>query len=217
MKKLCCIVSAALLACLLCACGTKSGEPTSVRTSENSSAVEDTTDMANPLDAVDVLYEEGEHYKIYSNAEKTLYRYDVLDNTGALIDQGYQDWHCVSFKETGNILQLFYWYSGPLSLVRYYDTENGRVSRFFSSPLLTYEETVAYFSVREDSIILVVQNMFEPATFYREFDRDFSKTAVPADALTSAAFTDENTLQVTYLSGGDFETVEETIRLQESF
>lgn len=53
----------------------KSGEPTSVRTSENSSAVEDTTDMANPLDAVDVLYEEGDHYKIYSNAEK---RYIVM-------------------------------------------------------------------------------------------------------------------------------------------
>ena len=75
MKKLCCIVSAALLACLLCACGTKSGEPTSVRTSENSSAVEDTTDMANPLDAVDVLYEEGAHSKFILTQKK---RYIVM-------------------------------------------------------------------------------------------------------------------------------------------
>lgn len=163
-KRKSCIIFAVLCAfvLLLSACGARhvqSGTQTViVRTTENSSEAEDTTDMANPLGAVavDVLYEEGEHYKIYSNAEKTLYRYDVLDSTGALIDQGYQDWHGVSFTEDENILQLFYWYSGPLSLVRYYDIETGRVSRLFSNSLGTHEETVAYFSVRGNDILLVV-------------------------------------------------------------
>lgn len=170
--------------------------------------------MENPLDAADVLYEEGDHYKIYSNAEKTIYRYDVLDNTGALIDQGYQDWHCVSFKETGDILQMFYWYSGPLSLVRYYDTEKGRVSRFFSSPLLTYEETVAYFSVREDTIILVVQNMFEPATFYKEFDRDFSSMVIRGGDCKPAFLQNGQQLKLTYWCGANEEEVTEIFDLR---
>lgn len=172
-------------------------------TSSVADGIETSETTENVLDAVDVLYEEGDHYKIYSNAEKTLYRYDVLDNTGALIDQGYQDWRCVSFKETGDILQLFYWYSGPLSYVRYYDTENGRVSRFFSSPLLTYEETVAYFSVREDSIILVVQNMFEPATFYREFDRDFSGMVIRGGDQIKVLSPDSGETLVFSISAGD--------------
>ena len=175
-------------------------------TSSVADGIETSETTENVLDAVDVLYEEGDHYKIYSNAEKTLYRYDVLDNTGALIDQGYQDWRCVSFKETGDILQLFYWYSGPLSYVRYYDTENGRVSRFFSSPLLTYEETVAYLSVREDSIILVVQNMFEPATFYREFDRDFSGMVIRGGDQIKVLSPDSGETLVFSISAGDWIT-----------
>lgn len=183
-------------------------------TSSVADGIETSETTENVLDAVDVLYEEGAHYKIYSNAEKTLYRYDVLDNTGALIDQGYQDWHCVSFKETGNILQLFYWYSGPLSLVRYYDTENGRVSRFFSSPLLTYEETVAYLSVREDSIILVVQNMFEPATFYREFDRDFSGMVIRGGDCKPEFLQNGKQLKLTYWRGENDEEVTEIFDLR---
>lgn len=196
---------------LLSACGANGN---STETSAVADSIETSETTENVLDAVDVLCEESAHYKIYSNAEKTIYRYDVLDNTGALIDQGYQDWHCVSFKETGDILQLFYWYSGPLSLVRYYDTEKGRVSRFFSSPLLTYEETVAYFSVREESIILVVQNMFEPATFYREFDRDFSGMVIRGGDCKPEFLQNGQQLKLTYWRGENDEEVTEIFDLR---
>lgn len=208
------LVTLCTFALLFCSCGTKSGEPTSVRTTENSSEAEDSTDIANPLDAVDALYEEGDHYKIYSNAEKTIYRYDVLDNTGALIDQGYQDWHCVSFTENGDILQLLYWYSGPLSLVRYYDIETGRVSRLFNNSLGTYEETVAYFSIRGNDILLVVQNMFEPATFYREFDRDFSGMVIRGGDCKPEFLQNGQQLKLTYWRGENAEEVTEIFDLR---
>lgn len=196
---------------LFSACGANGNDAATSAVADDIGTSETTE---NVLDAVDVLYEEGDHYKIYSNAEKTLYRYDVLDNTGALIDQGYQDWHCVSFKETGDILQMFYWYSGPLSLVRYYDIETSRISRFFSSPLLTYEETVAYFSVREDSIILVVQNMFEPATFYKEFDRDFSGMVIRGGDCKPEFLQNGQQLKLTYWRGENDEEVTEIFDLR---
>ena len=49
---------------------------------------------------------------------------------------------------------------------------------FLSMPLATHGETVAYFSMRGEEILLVVQNMFDSATYYKEFDRDFSVSCV---------------------------------------
>lgn len=196
---------------LFSACGANGDD---AATSAVADDIETSETTENVLDAVDVLYEEGEHYKIYSNAEKTLYRYDVLDSTGALIDQGYQDWHGVSFTGDENILQLFYWYSGPLSLVRYYDIETGRVSRLFSNSLGTHEETVAYFSVRGNDILLVVQNMFEPATFYREFDRDFSGMVIRGGDCKPEFLQNGKKLKLTYWRGENDEEVTEIFDLR---
>ena len=134
------------------------------------------------LSSVDVVCEEGDNYQIYTNAEETAYRYVVLDDNGETLDQGYHDWRGGgSFDEKDGILQLTYGYGGPLWDVRYYDTTRGRVSPFFSMPLATHGETVAYFSMGGAEILLVVQNMFDPATYYKEFDRDFSVTCVLGD------------------------------------
>ena len=106
----------------------------------------------------------------------------MLDDNGETLDQGYHDWRGGgSFDEKDGILQLTYGYGGPLCDVRYYDTTRGRVSPFFSMPLATHGETVAYFSMGGEEILLVVQNMFDPATYYKEFDRDFSVSCVLGD------------------------------------
>ena len=107
--------------------------------------------------------------------------------------------------------------AGNVTQYSFFDTVQNRVSPVYENPELMQDGKIVYMALDEGTPQLVVQDIFDKTVFCRVYDRDFSKTAVPADALTSAAFTDENTLQVTYLSGGDFETVEETIRLQESF
>lgn len=107
--------------------------------------------------------------------------------------------------------------AGNVTQYSFFDTVQNRVSPVYENPELIQDGKIVYMALDEGTPQLVVQDIFDKTVFCRVYDRDFSKTAVPADALTSAAFTDENTLQVTYLSGGDFETVEETIRLQESF
>ena len=57
------------------------------------------------------------------------------------------------------------------------------------------------------------RDLFDEPGFW-SFDREFAETGVPADALTDAAFLDEHTLEITYLAGEDFETVQEALILQ---
>lgn len=179
MKKLWfCVFLTALCLLILSfsACRSESTAVNAEVSAENSTAA-DTENADKNWDifsSVDVLCEEGDNYQIYTNAEETAYRYVVLDDNGETLDQGYHDWRGgFDFSEKYGFLQLTYGYGGPLWDVRYYDTARERVSPFFPKPLAAHGETVAYFSMREEEILLVVQNMFDPATYYKEFDRDF--------------------------------------------
>lgn len=104
--------------------------------------------------------------------------------------------------------------AGNVTQYSFFDTVQNRVSPVYENPELVQDGKIVYMTLDEGKLRLVVRDIFDETVFCRVYDRDFSKTAVPADVLTSAVFTDENTLQVTYLSGENFEAVEETLRLQ---
>lgn len=104
--------------------------------------------------------------------------------------------------------------AGNVTQYRFCDTVQNRVSPTYENPELVQDGKIVYMTLNEGKLRLVVRDIFDETVFYRTYDREFSKTAVPADALISAVFTDANTLQVTYLSGENFEEVEEALRLQ---
>lgn len=173
-----------LLVLSFSACRSESTAVNAEVTAENSTGVgaEEADKNWDMLSSVDVLYEDGDNYQVYTNAEGTAYRYVVLDDNGETLDQGYHDWRgSCSFDEKDSILPLEYGYGGPLWDARYYDTARGRVSQFFPKPLATHGETVAYFSTSGEEILLVVQDMFDSAIYYKEFDRDFSVSCVLGD------------------------------------
>lgn len=104
--------------------------------------------------------------------------------------------------------------AGNVTQYSFFDTVQNRVSPVFENPELVQGGKIVYMTLNEGKLRLVVRDIFDETVFYRTYDREFSKTAVPADALISAVFTDANTLQVTYLSGENFEEIEEALRLQ---
>ena len=104
--------------------------------------------------------------------------------------------------------------AGNVTQYSFFDTVQNRVSPVYENPELVQGGKIVYMTLNEGAPQLVVRDIFDETVFYRTYDRNFSKTAVPADALISAVFTDTNTLQVTYLLGENFEEVEETLRLQ---
>lgn len=184
--------------------------------------VEQTNDLRdgqiNVIDALDIfddLCEQGNHYEIYTNAEKTGYRYVVMDDKGCTIDVGYHNSRGgFGFSEKDGILELNYGYGTFLWNKRYYDTATGRVSRFFYRPMQTYGETVAYFTTeKDDEITLVIQNMFDPSVYYREFHRNFSVTNCLSDCET--VFLNEGRqLKITYWALPNDEKVTEIFDLQ---
>jgi len=75
-----------------------------------------------------------------------------------------------SFSTKDDFLVLNYGFGNILGQKRYYDVSNGRVSRFFSKPVQTQGELVAYLTKKgeNENWGLVIQNMFDPAVYYKE-------------------------------------------------
>lgn len=146
-----------------------------------------------------IVCEESPNYKLLTNEDGTGYCYYVYDNAGELLDSGYHDYRACGFAFKDGYLS---YYSAGLTFAwyeRYYDTENGRVSRYYYRPLDTYENLVAYYGYNNDGdIILIVSDMFDKQTYYCEFGREFSLSVMMGGSTGSFSDDGEN-LTVTYI------------------
>lgn len=164
------------------------------------------------LDA-DVLYKSNKNFKIYTNASETIFCYYIYDNNGGLIDIGYHDWRgSFDIWMDDTVLVLEYGFGGSSWYRRYYDTEQGMVSRYFYKPVATYQDLVAYFTTSKEGIItLIIQNMFDTTDYYLEINRKFSDLVIKDQC--EAEFINEGTqLLITYWIADD-EAVSEIIDL----
>lgn len=137
------------------------------------------------------LCEKDQFYELYvhNNGFATYYR--ILDEDSVIIDSGYHD-NNIRISYNDDLLELSYGAGTFVRFVRYYDVHNGCVSRFFSSSLLVKNgRNVAY----PDGHMLVVQNIFDPAVYYQEFELD----PKPISAVDfEAEFIDSQHIKVTY-------------------
>ncbi|MCL2165943.1 MAG: hypothetical protein FWH49_01455 [Clostridiales bacterium] len=169
------------------------------------------------MSTLNILDQQGDNYEIYSDERNTAFHYYVMDNNGDVIDEGYHDWRGeLSFEERDGILILNYGFGGSPALwqCRYYDVENGKVSRFFPKPVQTHEEIVVYYTYKAQSEewVLVIQAMFNPAVYYREYRRDFSLFVYSMPS--TAEFIDNgNSLQIKYWTNPNDDEIIETIDL----
>ncbi|MBR2353480.1 MAG: hypothetical protein IKC69_03045 [Clostridia bacterium] len=159
---------------------------------------EDSSTNYSFFDTFKVVCEEHRNYKLLTNADVTGYCYYVYDNAGELLDSGYHDFRGCSFSFKDGYLSYhdagltFVWYE------RYYDVENGRVSRFYYRPLDTHKNLVAYYGHNsDDEIVLVVSDMFDKQTYYCEFTREFSVSVLTGGS-TGSFSEDGKNLTVTY-------------------
>ena len=151
------------------------------------------------FDTFKVVCEEHQNYKLLTNADNTGYCYYVYNNAGELLDGGYHDYRGCSFEFKDGYLSYhnagltFTWHE------RYYDVENGRVSRFYYRPLDTHKNLVAYYGRNSnDKTVLIVSDMFDKQTYYCEFARDFSLSVLTGGS-TGSFSEDGKTLTVTYI------------------
>lgn len=168
------------------------------------------------LDNIDVIYKQGENYKILSNEEVTIFYYSIKDDNGNIIDAGYHNYRgSFDIYEKGEFLTLDYGYGSNIWYERYYDLSNGRISRFFERSIQISNELVAYFMVRDfdDAIVLVIQNVFDQSNYYKEITRDFSDFVLK-DYVEAEFLEDDTKLKISYWIKPDDQKVTEIIDLR---
>lgn len=168
MKKL--AVVALLLVFLLSGCAQRNTPDA------NNSVNSESETSTNFSDAFDTVYKQDKNYIVYTDGLSFCYK--VNDNNGDLLDVGYHDYRgSLDLYYQDSLLVLEYGNGGNLmASKRYYDLENGRVSRFFDNTVAQSDTKVAYFTYFGDSnkTALIVQDIFDRADYYIEIEREFA-------------------------------------------
>lgn len=132
--------------------------------------------VMNFFDTLDTVYKQDKNYTVYTDGFSFCYK--VNDNNGNLLDIGYHDYRgSLDLYYQNSLLVLEYGYGGNLKASkRYYDLENGRVSRFFGNMVAQSDTKVAYFTYFEDGnkTALIVQDIFDRVDYYIEIEREFA-------------------------------------------
>ena len=177
---------------------------------------DDYGNLRSIFDTLTVPYEVKKNYEIYTNDADiaNVYHYYVKDNSGNVIDEGYHHWRgSFKFSFKNNLLMLNYGFGGNYSWQeRYYDVEDGRISRFYQTPLKTSDELIAYFITEDGKPVLVVQNIFDKNIYYKEIKRNFSML-VMHDTSPTEFLSKNKQLKISYRSEPDDKVVTEIIDL----
>lgn len=112
-----------------------------------------------------------------------------------------------------NILQKRYG-AGNAICYQFYDTEKNSVSPIYENIDAVDYGKIVYMTISDGMNKLIVTDLFDDEKYYREYERDFSPTAIPSDALKSANFISENKIEICYLKGNDYIETSEVIDLK---
>jgi len=170
----------------------------------------------------------GKNYKVYdiSKDHKPEYRYDIYNNAGRIVksESVFRIDPRITYPYDG-VLSIHVSLGTGYFLTQYYDTNRDVFSDTFESPAMADHGMVVYAAYIGESLKLVVRDIFDINRYYKEFELDFSPV-VPFNAVRKAEFADENTLDITYVSGKEYEeknivlqlegTLDDTNRHQES-
>lgn len=172
--------------------------------------------LTNFYASLDTYVETDSNYNVRSNKMGIEEHYFVFDNKGNLLDEGYSPYGVEFVKENDFLTMKYYTNATELNRVRYFDLENGKVSRFFTNSLGTSHELVAYFTwERNNELVLIVQDVFDEEIYYEEIKREFSvkvdKELCPIEFLNN-----NSELKISYWTNPNDEIETEIIKLNVS-
>ena len=121
------------------------------------------------------IIKEDTNFTIYTSEEYSADFYKIYDNKGHLLDEGFHPWRgSLDITKSDNIVTLEYGLGGNSTpRYRFYDVENGKVSRFFDGPIKTKDNLIACFDTRDSVTYLTVQDIFDADAYYCEFTGNF--------------------------------------------
>lgn len=105
--------------------------------------------------------EEHKNYILYDNKSHVFTSYYIYDNRGNFLDMGFNRGRGVNIKIFGQYMQVLQGYGTYAFDVKYFDLENGLISRFYEQPLACNGQKVVYFTKENEQIVLVIESIFD--------------------------------------------------------
>ena len=93
---------------------------------------------------------------------------------------------------------------------KYYDLENGKISKTFYYVLAAEDGYVVYADYRDGEHYIVVQDIFDKEQYYKEYKLE-NVSPVAADFVVDGYFNTKGNVNITYLSGDDYTETNYTI------
>ncbi len=182
MKKLImCVALILILGIFLIGCK-NSEAPSADETTELTEDTQETEELELSPQLFGLQLDDKDNFTLYASDYMMGFFYEIRDNKGRLMDEGYCQWPMETLEYASEDLLFMQYDSADPGQFRqkYFDVENGRVSKTFETPWGISDHLIAYFVERDKQYVLVVQDMFDPSTFYKEFTSDTFDKAIHA-------------------------------------
>jgi hypothetical protein len=158
------------------------------------------------------ILSEGNSYKLYVGEDNYSYYYYIYKDNMTVLDEG-------GFKAgsspnismvSDNILELSKGIGSSTIYYKYYDVEKGLASKWYFSVVCANKEYIVYLeSNLEGDRKLIIQNLFDEQTFYKEFGSfNFAKAT---DPVLECKFISDTKIQILYQSGQEYEEITKVI------
>ena len=171
------------------------------------------------------IVSENQYYQIVELGDASHQQYRIFNQAGQEVKSETVDGHPLTIEMLdGDVLGIYVGYGTGTSRHQYYDIQNDRFSDQFYSTVCFDGDLVAYLENREEEsgeyvLVLVIQNAFDPAQFYREFPLDIPAPLGADMPVREARFNADQTAfsMEYYASGEDWQNgvlTEKTLSLQ---
>lgn len=161
------------------------------------------------------IIDSGDYYCIYEGDSNSI-NYEIYNSDGEIVLAGTTDKPLIIDMLNNHIVDIGIGLGTGISIHKYYDVSKNLFSEDYLYVLANSNELIAYIDVPDKQSFekrrLVVRNLFDKSSFYKEFQLEFSNVDTP---IIYAEFSeDSKLLSITYLSGEEQVQISEVLTLQ---
>ena len=130
------------------------------------------------------LIEYSPHFRIYHIPEPMMFHYEIYNYRGELVKSFTTCRPAWVEYINETVIEIGIGAGTGVQIVQFYSVNDDVFSDVFETPFLINDETVAYLARYDDMLMLIVQNIFDPASFYMAFPLDdFDFAEIPHSAI----------------------------------
>lgn len=188
------ILLSSLLVLLNCSC---SNELNNRKNGNNNILIESNWILNNVIDYIKVV-KSGKNYTIFT-INNFKYHYYIYNDLGDIMEQDLVDNKPLKInKISDEVLELRLGMGSGVSISKYFDVKNNRISNNYKDILLSTGELCIHVDPSDVSR-LIIENVFDQTKYYKNFELNLAKT--PMAIIDIKLINNNEKLWIKYLQG----------------